>query len=276
MVESIKELREICQKKTQLYNKKGEENTSYPAKEYIYDRFLRLVSIYITKLFLYTPITSNQVSVLSMVVGIVAGLCFISQKFIFWFAGFLLLQLFHFLDAVDGEVARYRKDASPIGKVFDVLAHNVVIAAFFIGITIGTYNSLNNPFVFLFGLICLASSLISPLSTALSSSLIYHYAILENEKKIIEHVQTSFNAKPTKRTIRYTIRRFLGFDGLPFMALGLILLDSIFTPLNIKMTSYIITLNFRFLFLIISSFVGLFTVAKKMRDISKLKKKYFN
>ncbi|MBU1621985.1 MAG: hypothetical protein KJ597_00255, partial [Nanoarchaeota archaeon] len=90
MVESIKELRKICQKRSYLYDKKREENTSKPVEEYFYDQFLRLVSIYITKLFLYTSITSNQVTIISMIVGIFAGIAFSFSHPFYWIGGFLL------------------------------------------------------------------------------------------------------------------------------------------------------------------------------------------
>lgn len=273
MAESIKELRKICQKRIQLYNKKGEENTAPPTQEYFYDQFLRLVSIYITKIFLYTPITSNQVTILSIFVGILAGIAFTFPHPLYWIVGFLLLQLFHFLDAVDGEIARYRKGASPIGKYFDLMAHSVVIASFYMGVTIGIYNTINHPVVFIVGFICLITFLLSSLSNFLKNYLVYEYAIFYGGKESLKKTEP----KPTKTiktsSLKYFIRRMLGFDGLAFMALGVALLDWIFQPLILHIGQPLL-INWRFAFLLISAFGGTFILIKKMQTTAKLKNRF--
>jgi len=266
MVESIKELRVICQKRIQLYNKKGEENTAPPTEEYIYDQFLRLVSIYITKLFLYTPITSNQVTILSMLVGILAGLAFTHPHPLYWILGFLLLQLFHFLDAVDGEISRYRQEATPIGKYFDLMAHGVVIAAFYAGITIGIYNSLQHPLIFIIGFICLITFLLSMVSAFLKNYLVYEYALNYGGKQSLKKTEPRSQQLKVS-SLKYFIRRIFGFDGLAFMALGFALLDW-FLPLSFNY------LNWRFLFLILSAVGGSLTLINKMRITNQLKNKF--
>ncbi|MBU1621986.1 MAG: CDP-alcohol phosphatidyltransferase family protein [Nanoarchaeota archaeon] len=272
MVESIKELRKICQKKSYLYDKKGEENTSKPVEEYFYDQFLRLVSIYITKLFLYTSITSNQVTIISMVVGIFAGIAFSFSHPFYWIGGFLLLQLFHFLDAVDGEIARYRKEASPIGKYFDLLAHGVVIAAFYIGITFGIYKVVNNQIIFLFGFIALTSFLLASLSNAIKSSLLYQYILLEKKTELLEKIKTT-SKKVYPYSLKYAVRRMLGFDGFAFIVLIFTLLDLIFHPGILTISTYKIIINWRFLFLFLSAIMGPFVFVRRMQTTAKLKNK---
>ncbi len=271
MVESIKELRKICQKRSYLYDKKGKENTSKPVEEYFYDRFLRLVSIYITKPFLYTPITSNQVSVLSMVVGVLVGVAFSFAHPLWWVGGFLLLQLFHFLDAVDGEIARYRKEASPIGKYFDLLAHGVVIAAFYMGITYGIYNSVGNLLVFFFGFIALISFLLSSLSNALKNFLLNQFALFENKKELLEKLKSSKKTNPS--SFKYALGRMLGFDGFAFMVLGVTMLDLIFRPISMGILGFSLLINWRFLFLILSAIIGPIVFIRRMQATSKLKNK---
>lgn len=274
MVESIRELRRICQKRQFLYNKKGEENTSPPVEEYFYDRFLRLISIYITKIFLYTPITSNQVSILSMVVGVLAGVAFSFAHPFYWIIGFLLLQLFHFLDAVDGEIARYRKEASPIGKYFDLLAHGVVIAAFYMGITFGIYNGTGQSIVFFFGFVALISFLLSSLSNALRNFLLNQFALLENKPHLMKILQGP--KKTTPSSLRYVLRRMLGFDGFAFLILSVALLDLIFKPISFVVFNLDLLLNWRFLFLILSAVVGPLVFITRMRATNSLKKKIFD
>ncbi|PIN76952.1 hypothetical protein COV17_00160 [Candidatus Woesearchaeota archaeon CG10_big_fil_rev_8_21_14_0_10_36_11] len=262
MVEPIKELRVICQKKEQLYDKKGEDNTSDQVQEYIYDRFLRAVSIYITKIVLYTSLTSNQVSIISMIVGLFAGFLFSFANPWYWVAGFVGLQLFHFLDAVDGEVARYRKVASPIGKYFDLLAHGIVIAAFYTGMIFGIFNATQGKLVFIIGFICVASFLLTSLSVALRKFLFYQYAITEKKYDLMKKTSKVTNV----HSFKYFIKRLFGFDGFAFIVLFFTLLDIIFSS----------TFSFRYLFLILSAIIGPLIFIKSMWETSKMRKLFFS
>lgn len=274
MVESIKELRKLCQKKVQLYNIKKRENTSPPTEEYFYDRFLRAVSIYITKAFLYTSITSNQVTILSMFVGLIAGIAFTFPQPFYWGIGFLLLQLFHFLDAADGEIARYRKEASPIGKYFDLLAHGVVIASFYTGITIGIYNALNNIYVFLIGFVCLITFSLNNTSNFLRNYLIYEYIIFQDGKGTLKKIKSK--KYPDVSSLKYILKRMLGFDGLAFFALFFAFLDWIFQPAIINLFDQSFLINWRFIFLLASALGGTFILIRRMWATARLKKELFD
>jgi len=270
MVESIKELREICQKRTQLYDKKGEKNTSKPVDEYFYDRFLRLVSIYLTWIFLHFPISGNTVTIISMVVGLIAGVMFGFAHPLFWVIGFLLTQMFHFLDAADGEVARYRKEASPIGKYFDLLAHGVVIAAFYAGMTIGVYRSTGEFSAIILGLVCLSSFLLISLSGALLNFLKYNYFWMEKKELAIK----DDDAGSVVYTWKYALRRLLGFDGIVFVALFVALLDWCFLPLSFNFIGKDFFVNFRYIFLLISAIAGPVIFCMRMRTASLSRKMF--
>ena len=60
MVESIEELRKICQRRDVRYQNAVE-------------KFSRKFSIYFTKLLLCTGITANQVTLLNILIGMIAG-----------------------------------------------------------------------------------------------------------------------------------------------------------------------------------------------------------
>jgi phosphatidylglycerophosphate synthase len=122
MVESITELRKMCQKPT-------------PAVD-IRRRITSRPSIYLTKLLLYTPITANQVSFLTMVISILAGFFFVFDNYWFLLIGAFLMQLALILDANDGEIARYRNSASLNGQFVDIIAHSVAMPIALMGITI--------------------------------------------------------------------------------------------------------------------------------------------
>ncbi len=145
--QSIRELRRICQDQVT-------RGGSWYARN-----FARRISIYFTKLLLYTPITANQTTFLSVLVGIVAGLLFISGDSWHVLGGAVVLQLWYIFDHVDGEIARYRKQTSLTGKYFDYMSHFIVHPYIFASITFGVYNQFHNITVFIFGF-CAAISLV--------------------------------------------------------------------------------------------------------------------
>src|SRR3989344_715181 len=128
-IPSIKELREICQ----------------PKKEYWpwRDKFLRGVSIYITKPLLYTKITPNDVTWLMLIVGIVAAEFYAIGGYFYSLIGLFLHHFSFILDAVDGEVARFTKKSSTRGVYLDLMAHIILNPLLIMGIAIGVYR--HNP-----------------------------------------------------------------------------------------------------------------------------------
>ena len=136
MVESIKELKKICQK----------ENDNWYGRY-----FVRKISIYITKLLLKTEVTPNQISGLSILIGIIAGIFFVFGNYWYTLVGALLLLLSNIVDCVDGEIARYRKSASVAGKYIESLNDYIVHSFIFVCISFGLYNIFHNIFIFVLG-----------------------------------------------------------------------------------------------------------------------------
>lgn len=149
MVESVKELREICQK----------QPIPAPAK------FQRKLSIYFTKLLLHTKISANQVTLLSALSGIAAGVFFIFGYSWCMLSGALLVLLYMILDHSDGEIARYRGTASISGSYIDRLCHMIVEPYIFVTLTFGLYNILHGIEVFPFGFSAALSELMISLAT---------------------------------------------------------------------------------------------------------------
>ena len=131
MVESIKELREICQNV-------GE----FPWPE-------RKVSIYITRAFLATPITANQVTIIDLALGVCGNLLLFLEGNLYPLVGAVLLELFAIFDCVDGEIARYRKSSSAYSEFFQDLAHPLIHPMTFVGLAYGVYTTFGQPTVFL-------------------------------------------------------------------------------------------------------------------------------
>jgi phosphatidylglycerophosphate synthase len=91
--------------------------------------YMRRLSPYLTRLILATPLPANGVTALMIPAGLLGA-------FSLTFAGIwpavlavLLIQLQLLLDCSDGEVARWRKQFSPVGVYLDQLAHYSTEAA---------------------------------------------------------------------------------------------------------------------------------------------------
>ncbi|QYH55437.1 CDP-alcohol phosphatidyltransferase [Liquorilactobacillus nagelii DSM 13675] len=93
----------------------------------------RKLSYILTVPFLYTKLTPNFISMLSMVPLIVGFYFFYVAKSSFLLIiGWLCLFLWNLIDGVDGNVARYRKQYSEIGSVFDATSgYLAMVVTFF-------------------------------------------------------------------------------------------------------------------------------------------------
>ena len=139
MVESIKKLREICQKPI------SHSNTWYQRK------FSRKISIYLTWFFIHLKISGNTTSILVLITGIIAPLFFILGNYLYYVVGVLLLQLWYLLDHVDGELARYWKKTSAKGIFIDKINHHIVHPLIFLCMGIGLYKEFNNYLMLILG-----------------------------------------------------------------------------------------------------------------------------
>lgn len=117
----ISELREIAQ------------STKTSADRRLSYRFFRLLSIYVTRVLLHTPVTANQVTALSILTG-VAGIVLIAQQSVaVAIAGYGVMFLYHILDKVDGEIARARNNYSIHGIYLDNIGHHITGGGLILG-----------------------------------------------------------------------------------------------------------------------------------------------
>ncbi|MSR70978.1 CDP-alcohol phosphatidyltransferase family protein [Candidatus Kaiserbacteria bacterium] len=93
----------------------------------------RVLSIYLTRPLLSTSVTPNQVTVFMLLLGTAAA----AAIFAGWFlTGLLLAYLNVLFDAVDGEVARYKKVYSQRGVYLDLINHLWTGAVIFLAVTL--------------------------------------------------------------------------------------------------------------------------------------------
>ena len=84
-----------------------------------------------------TSITPNQITLFSVFVGLLAGLCYASGRRPAVVAGALLLAFSVVLDCADGQLARLKKNGTRFGRILDGLVDYIVGLSVCIGMWIG-------------------------------------------------------------------------------------------------------------------------------------------
>jgi phosphatidylglycerophosphate synthase len=109
----------------------------------VVDRFFnRPVGRLLSKVLIHTPVSPNQVSVVSILIGVGSAPFFATGSFV---TGALLLQVCAIVDCVDGDLARALFKQSPLGKWLDIGGDQVVHFSVFAAI--GTGVARTNPSV---------------------------------------------------------------------------------------------------------------------------------
>ena len=125
MSKSIEELKKIC------FKGNYEKLPVYP--RYVTHK----ISIRIVKLLLHTSITPNQITLSSIVIGMTSCIMFATAIPVYFLLGALILELYYIIDAVDGQLARYKKLSSMTGGYFDYVSNYIVYPCVFFCIGLG-------------------------------------------------------------------------------------------------------------------------------------------
>lgn len=203
-MESIKELRKICQK--------GHGS-------WFSTHIMRKVSIYFTWLFLHTKITANQVSALGLLTGILAGLLFSFGKPLLMLTGAVALNLVLIFEHVDGEIARYRKQATLEGLYLDDLCYDTAIILIIMGFSFGVSHAINKIWASYMGF----SFLVFYIGHRYIDEGVYRTAFVKNKRARekgeclpgIVLPTSSFTEQPiNSRPKNFFVKAFLGMFGL--------------------------------------------------------------
>jgi len=128
--------------------------------------FNRKLSRPLTRWLLQTPLTPNQITVLSCVVGLLGAFCFFPGGYWGPLLGALLLQCSVVLDCCDGEVARVKFLESPFGDALDIVCDTVVTIAIFVGMGVAVWrDGASSHALPLAGMLVLGGCLAFPLVT---------------------------------------------------------------------------------------------------------------
>jgi len=228
MVESIKELRKICEPKG------GDHG--------LYAKFNRKTGIYFIWLLLHTKISPGQVTLFQLLYLPAAALFSFGVR-AYSLIAILVMHMACLTDYMDGGIARYRKTCSFRGVFLDYVVSRAGRGSLFIGITFGIYNQYHNISIFFFGFLTVLFYIL------LNDLELYDYPILvrmkEQRAKLSEKEEIDNPEKITSegnikhftllKKIYYThILTLLRFDSMMVM----ILIATIFNRLDLFIIGY--------------------------------------
>ena len=99
----------------------------------------RHVSLFISRRIVGLPISPNQISVVTLVLGILAALLVSVGGYGWLLLGAAVFKLNSILDGVDGELARVRFQMSVVGEWMDTISDDVSNLLFFVALAMGAY-----------------------------------------------------------------------------------------------------------------------------------------
>ncbi|MFD8615507.1 CDP-alcohol phosphatidyltransferase family protein, partial [Streptomyces sp. NPDC059631] len=98
--------------------------------------YMRSLSLRVTRHLVDTRISPNQITVIMVFAGMLSGVALILPGLGGAVLSVLFMQLYLLLDCVDGEVARWRRQFSPLGVYLDRLGAYLADAAVMVGMGI--------------------------------------------------------------------------------------------------------------------------------------------
>ncbi|MBT5549132.1 MAG: CDP-alcohol phosphatidyltransferase family protein [Nitrospina sp.] len=139
-----------------LLNSVGLNNDS------LMDRLVtRFFSRQFTRLFLKTALTPNQITFLSLLVGIGSAWCFYLGTYFSGITGSILLLVSAWIDCTDGEIARLKFMETSWGARLDIICDNIVHCFVFFAIGMGLFFATGDPLYKLYGGLAVFGSLVS-------------------------------------------------------------------------------------------------------------------
>ncbi len=148
----------------------AEKKINQPSGSYsdspIIDRYIiRKISGFISGFLSRTPVTPNQVTIISLILGIISGIFFSLGEYTYTITAGLLYFLSTVFDQCDGEVARLKQMETEFGRKLDIIVDAIVNAVIVIGITIAVYVRMGSNLIIIAGFLAMTGITISLLMT---------------------------------------------------------------------------------------------------------------
>lgn len=107
--------------------------------------FYRPLAFLLVKSVYQTKITPNYLTVASILMGIIGGCFYAVGLPIYFTIGALFYMAFNILDCSDGQLARLKKNGTPVGKIIDGISDLTATIAIYIGVALGFANKTREP-----------------------------------------------------------------------------------------------------------------------------------
>lgn len=254
VMESIRQLREICQ---------HTRDDKFFQSDWLDRNLLRRASIYLTRFFLKAGLSSNKVTLLSLLPAIVAGALLTLPQTGYWLLAWGLILIFEILDCCDGEIARYQKSATVVGEYNDIISYVCFSYPFLrVCMCFGIYQALGNTIIFVFGFALVIGWTIYWFSPILCEFFLGRKGILQVELERTEQMETP--KMLSGRIARYG-KMLFGHTGF-FFTLPVISLSDMFIP---PLTVGSLGLNMRFIYVALLALVMVFSALLRVYDINK-------
>jgi phosphatidylglycerophosphate synthase len=115
--------------------------------------FYRPVAFLFVRAVYKTDLTPNGISKAAILMGVIAGCFYSLGQHVYFKIGALFYLLFNILDCSDGQLARLKKNGTPVGRIIDGISDYLAAIAVYIGILIGFALRTQNPYIWLLMLI---------------------------------------------------------------------------------------------------------------------------
>ena len=110
-----------------------------------------IAAFLVSRIFLKTKITPNQITMLSIVFGVLSVSAFLSGGVTGFLTGAILLQFSCFFDCADGQLARLKTMQSDFGATLDVISDFAIELPLYFAITFALYNEFKVVWIWVVG-----------------------------------------------------------------------------------------------------------------------------
>jgi len=176
----------------------------------------RKISLAVTRRLMHTSVTPNHMTWVSMILGLMGAVFFLSPEYDMQIGGAVLFLLHSILDGCDGEIARLKFMESRLGGILDFWSDNIVHVAVFAAM--GVAWSARSPDSLWPG-IC---AVLAVVGTVMSASLVYLHTMHQTKKT--GPLYTSVSTSESKSAV-VRIADILSRRDFIYLVLVLALLD---------------------------------------------------
>lgn len=184
----------------------------------IMGKFNRVFSIYLTWVFIHLPFTPNQITIFGTALYLLGAGLFLKHEIAWNMAGVILIIISFLVDAVDGELARYRKivGGGGVGGVYvEPVSHDVQYGWVFLPVALGQFWETSSVWPMISGFAATSGKLLFRLLEFRYNTLTRFWAEKKGETYGLAPAR-----EQTPKTLRYFIfRNFFTGTGMTMMLL---------------------------------------------------------